>query len=152
SRTRAKERLISAVDIERRTEKLAGQLQIADQWLDRSTESLRAMQQLLELGASHCAPVDARSLQGGLDGLATVQRRLQETEQSVKAISVFAVNRADESQENRGSRVLKLMGSTELAADAIDARLEDLVTRLSQMQADAGQLQTSTSNFIWLMT
>src|SRR5271165_6673120 len=50
-RTKANDRLVSAIDIERRTEKWAGHLQIAEQWLERSMESIRGMQQLLELGA-----------------------------------------------------------------------------------------------------
>jgi len=151
-RTRANERLMSAVDIERRTEKWAGNIQMAEQWLESSIESIRGMQQLLELGASVGAPIDAMSLEGVLDRLATIQGRLQETEQSIKDIRKFTVNRADESQEHRLSRVFKLIGSTELAADAIDTRLDESVTRLSQMHAGAKQLQIRTSNFISLIT
>jgi hypothetical protein len=149
---KAKEKLASAVDVERRTEKLAVRLQIADQWLDRSMDSIRGIEQLLQLGASVGARVDPGSLQAVLDGLATAQRRLQETEESIERIRDFVVNRVDESKENRLSRALKLIASTESAADAIDGRLENSLTRLSQMQTVAMQLQKRTSNFILLLT
>jgi hypothetical protein len=152
STSKAKERLVPAVEIERRVEKLAGHFQTADQWLETSTESIRGIQHVLELGASIGAPVDPILLEKVLEELTSIRARLQETERSINAVHEFAANRVGESDENRLPRVLKLLGSTELMAGAIDTRLEDSVTRLSQIQADAQQLKARRSNYILLMT
>jgi len=58
----------------------------------------------------------------------------------------------DESEENRLSRVVNLLSHTELAIGAIDTRLEDSLTRLSQIQTDAQQLQARIGNYILLVT
>jgi hypothetical protein len=152
STKRASERLVSAATIEERTEKLAGQLQIAEQWLESSMDSIRAIQQLLEVRAWAGAPVDRTSLDSVLLVLASIQRRLQEAEQAINRDDGLAVTRAGELVENRLPGVLKLLTSTELAADAIDTRLEDSVTRLSQMQADREKLQKRTDSLILLAT
>ena len=152
STSKAKERLVSAVEIERRAEKLAGHLQMADQWLETSTESIRGIQHVLELGALVGVPVDPISLEKVLEELTSIQGRLQETERSINGVREFTVNRVGESEENRLSRVLKLLGNTELTAGAIDTGLENSVTRLSQMHADAQQLKARISNYILLTT
>jgi chromosome segregation ATPase len=148
SKSRAKERLVSTVEIQQRADKLAGHLQTADQWLVTATETIRGLQHVLELGAVLGAPVDPLSLEKVLDELTSIQGRLQDTEQPISDVRDFAVDRAGESEENRLSRVLKLLASTELATGAINTRLEDSVTRLSQMQTEAQQLKTRIGNYI----
>jgi hypothetical protein len=54
---RVKEGLESRFEFESRTEKLAGLLQTADSWLETSAESIRRVQQVLELDKSIAAPV-----------------------------------------------------------------------------------------------
>jgi hypothetical protein len=150
SRNEAKDRLLSAVEIERRAENLAGYLQTAEQWLETATESIRAIQNFLELGATVGAPVDAISLEDVLEEVTSIQGKLQETEQWINGVREFTVNRADESDDNRLVRILKLLGSTELTAGVIDTRLEKSVTRLSQIQADAQQWKAKTGRYIML--
>jgi hypothetical protein len=147
---KAKERLVSAVEIERRVEKLAGHLQTADQWLETSTESIRGIQHVLELGALLGAPLDPGSLEKVVEELTSLQGKLQETERSINGVREFTVSRVGESEENRLSRVLRLLGNTELMAVAIDTRLEGTVARLSRMQVDAQQLKARTSSYILL--
>jgi hypothetical protein len=152
SKNQAKERLVSAVEIERRAEKLAGHLQTAHEWLETATESIRGIQNVLELGAGVGAPVDAISLEKVLEALTSLQDRLQETERSVNAVRELAVNRVGESEENRLSRIFRLLGNTEVIAGAMDDRLEDSLTRLSQVQADAQQWQAWICHYILLTT
>jgi hypothetical protein len=143
---------VAAVEIERRAEKLAGHLQTAHQWLETSTESIRGIQHVLELVAWVGAPVDPIALEKVLEELTSIQGRLQEAERSINGIREFTVNRVGESEENRLSRVFTLLGNTELTAGAIDTRLEDSVTRLSQIQTDAQQLKARIGNYILLVT
>jgi hypothetical protein len=149
---KAKERLVPAVEIENRADKLAGRLQTVNQWLEIAMESIRGMQQMLDLGALFGAPVDRVSLENVLEELMSIQGKLQETEQSINGVHEFMLNRMDESEENRFSRVVKLLSRTELAVGAIDTRLEASLSRLSQIQTDAQQLKARIGNYILLAT
>jgi hypothetical protein len=131
---------------------LAGHLQTAHEWLETAAESIRGIQNVLELGAGVGAPVDALSLEKVLEALSSLQYRLQETERSVNAIREFTANRVGESEDNRLSRLLRLLGNTEVIAGAIDNRLEDALARLSQMQTDAQQWESKISHYILLTT
>jgi hypothetical protein len=111
SKNKAKGRLMSAVEIERRADKLAGHLQTAQEWLETATESIRGIQQVLELGAGVGAPVDAMTLEKVLEALSSIQDRLQKTERSVNAVRELALNRVGESEDNRRSRIFRLLGT-----------------------------------------
>jgi hypothetical protein len=151
SKSKAKERLISAVEVQRRAEKLSGHLQTAHEWLETATESIRGIQNVLELSAGVGA-VDAMALEKVLEALTSIQDRLQETERSVNAVREFTVNRVGESEDNRLSRIFTLLGNTEVIAGAIDNRLENALTRLSQVQADAQEWEARISHYILLTT
>jgi hypothetical protein len=150
SKGKATERLESALEINRRADKLAGHLQTADQWLETLTESIGGMQQILELEALVGAPVDPLSLQNVLEEFKSIQDRLNRLERSINDVREFAVHRAGESEENRLSRVFKLLASIDLTAGAIDTGLEGLVDLLSKVQADARQLKARTDLYLLL--
>jgi hypothetical protein len=152
SKSKAKERFMSTVETERRADKLAGHLQTAQQRLETATESIRGIQDVLELGAGVGAPVDAMSLEKVLEALTSIQDRLQETERSVNGIRELAVNQVGASEDNRLSRIFRLLSNTEVIAGAMDDRLEDSLARLSQVQADAQQWQARISHYILLTT
>jgi chromosome segregation ATPase len=148
----AKERLVSQRDIEGRAERLAGHLQTADLWLETAAESIRSVQQLLELGNSIGAPLDPASLEEMLATLTSLRSTLQQTERTVDGIREFTANKEGDSEENRLSRVMKLLGRILVTTSEIDTRLEETVTRLSELQADARQLKDRISNYILLAT
>ena len=150
--SKAEERLASAVAIKSRVEKTVARLQTADQLLQKSTESIGGIQQVLEWVALIGVPTDAISPEKVLEKLTSTQSKLREIESSINGIGEFTVNRVGESEENRLSRVFELLGNTELTAGAIDARLEDTANRLSQMQADARQLKARMSHYILFTT
>lgn len=152
SASKAKEKLVSWADIEMRAEKLAGHLQTADQWLQTSTETLRGVQRVLELAALAGTGTDVISLDKVLEQVMAMRDKVLEMEQSINAVGTFAINKENESDESRLSRIFKFLASTELAAGAIDARLDDSLARLSQIQTDALQSKTRTSNYILLAT
>jgi len=145
---RAKESLVSRLEIEGRVEKLAGHLQTADSWLEVSAESIRSVQQVLEMGNSIGAPLDPASLEEVLENIKSLRRTLQQTERAVDEIRAFMANKEGESEENRLSRVTKLLGRILVTIGEIDTRLEESVTRLSELQIDAHQLKATTSAYI----
>ena len=93
-------------------------------------------------------PADAISPEKVLEKLTSTQGKLQEIERSIHGVAGITANRAGESEENRIPRLVDLLGNSELAAGAIDTRLEDTAHRLSQMQSDAQQLKARISNYI----
>jgi hypothetical protein len=150
SASKATERLESALEIKRRADKLAGHLQTADQWLETLTESIGGMQQILELEALAGVPVDPLALQNVLEEFKSIQGRLNQLERSITDVREFGLHRTGESEEDRLSRVFRLLASMELTAGAIDTGLEGLINRLSQVQADARQLKARTDTYLLL--
>jgi hypothetical protein len=96
------------------------------------------------------APVDPHSLQNVLEEFKSIQDRLNRLERSINDVREFAVHRAGESEEDRLSRVFKLLASIDLTAGAIDTGLEGLVDLLSKIQADARQLKARTDTYLLL--
>jgi len=149
---RAKEGLGSQLDIESRAEKLAGHLRTADSWLETSTESIRSVQQVLEVGNSVGAPLDPASLEEVLEKLTTVRSALQQSERTVDQIREFTASKEGESEENRVSRLTKLLGRILVRMGEIDTRLEESVTRLAKLRTAARQLNAGVSSYIMLIT
>jgi hypothetical protein len=152
SRTEAKERLVAQLEIESRVEKLAGHLQTAESWLETSTESIRSVQRVLELGNSIGVPMDPTSLEEVLANITSLRSTLKEAERAVDGIRAFTTDEEGESEENRLSRVTKLLGRILVTIGEIDTRLEESITRLSGLRADARQLKATTSAYILVTT
>ncbi len=145
---KAKEGLVSQLEIEGRAEKLSGHLKTADAWLEMSAESVRSVQQVLELGNSIGAPLDPASVQEALSTILSLQNTLQEAERTVDEIREFAANKAGESEEIRLPRVTKLLGRVLVTIGEMDTRLQDSITRLSELQTHARELKAKTSGYI----
>jgi hypothetical protein len=146
--SKAKEGLVSRLEIEGRAEKLSGHLKTADSWLEASAESIQGVQQVLELGNSLGAPLDPATVQQVLGNILSLRNRLQETERTVDEIRAFAANKAGESDEIRLTRVTRLLGRVLVTVGEMDTRLEDSVTRLSELQTNARQQKTKISAYI----
>ena len=144
----AKDRLVVQLEIETRTEKLAGQLHDAGLWLEASTDSVRDLQQALELGRSLGAEVDPASLEEVLETLVSIRSRLQEAEQSVDEVRGFATAVGGETDENRVARVLKLLARVVVTITEIAPRLDRLAARIADTRADAQQGKARTSSYI----
>jgi hypothetical protein len=148
----AKERLIAQLDIESRTEKLGGHLQTADLWLDSATESIRGVQQVLELAHSIGAQVDPSSLEESLEKLASIRKMLQETEGEVENIRKLAANKDSETEDSRTARILELLGRVLLTISDIDVRLDEFQGRLTNLQTSALHWKARMHNYILLAT
>jgi hypothetical protein len=152
SANNVKDRLVSSIEIEKRAENLAGHLQTADGWLQASEETVRGVMNLLELGDLAGARLDGARLEKVLEGFTSIRTKLQEMEQAVSDVKSFSVSREGESEENRFSRVLKLLATTKAGASRIDSRLLDLLGHLSQMQIDSAAAKQRLDNYIVLLT
>lgn len=144
----AKDRLVAQLEIETRTEKLAGQLNAADLWLEASTESVRDVQAALELSRTFGAGVDPTSLDEALETLATIRGRLQEAEQSVAELQGFATAVEEKSDENRAARALRILARVVVTITDIGPRLDRLAARVAQSRADLQDAKTRMSNYI----
>jgi hypothetical protein len=145
----AKDRLVAKLEIESRTEKLAGQLHAADLWVEDSTDSVRNAQKILELSQSLGAGVDPASLEEALGTIASIRGRLQEAEQSVAEVRGFATAVEGESDENRVVRVLKILARVVVTITDIGPRLHRLAARIADTRADAQATKARTSNYIY---
>jgi hypothetical protein len=152
SKRRAGERLVSHLEIDSRADKLAGRLQTADVWLETSTESIRGIQQVMELGNSLGADMEPASVEEIVAKLASLRSALQQTQRTVEEIREATAARESDSEDTRVSRVTKLVGRTLLALSDIDTRLENSVARLSDMRANARESKARMSNYILLTT
>ncbi len=148
STKRAIEDLGTQPEIQRRAEKLAGYLQIADSWLDTSAESMRSVQQVLELGNSIGVSLDPASIEVVLEKITSLRSTLQQTERAIDEIREFTAKNEGESEENRLSGVTKLFGRLVATIGEIDSRLDDYATQLSELQTVARQWKTTTSGYI----
>ena len=131
---KAKERLLSQVDIEAKADKLVGQLQAADTWVERAAESIRGLQEILVLGDLVGAALDPESLQDTLEKLEETRSTLHQAKRLAEGVRKFAVANDGESEENRAYRVMKLLVRTLLTMGEMDTRLEASATRLSELQ------------------
>jgi hypothetical protein len=130
---------------------LSSQLQKPDAMLETSAETVRSVQQLLEVSSLAGASVDPAALDNVLDKLDSVRTALQQTEDMLRAIGAPADAKGSEPEEGR-SRLVKLVGRALATVLDVDTRLEDLVTRLSERRADVQEAKESMSRHIWLTT
>jgi DNA-binding transcriptional MerR regulator len=145
---KAKETLALRIEIETRTEKLARHLETADTWLETSTEWIRSVQEVLELGNKFGGSADPSSFDDVVEKLDDVRSKLQQTGQTIDGIRTFLTGKSEESEDTRFSRVMKLLGRLLLTTAEIDTRLESTVTRLTELQTDAQRYKARTSNYI----
>ena len=150
--SKAEERLASAGEIKSQVEKIVGRLQTADLLLQKSMDSIGEIRPACEWLVLIGVPADSISPAKMLEKLTSAQDKLREIEKSINGVGDFTVNRDGESEDNRLSRVLKLLANTELTASAIDTRLEDTANRLSQIHADAQRLKTRISHDMMVTT
>lgn len=143
----AEERLVIQLEIEPRTEKLAGQLRAADLWLESSADSIRDVQEVLELARSLGARVEPASLEPALDTLALVRAEVQEAEQTIAEVREFETPGLE---ENRAVRVLKLLARVLVTLSEAGPRLDRLSDRISEAQANSQQAQRkASSGILW---
>jgi DNA-binding transcriptional MerR regulator len=152
AKKKADERLVSRADLDRRAEKLAERLQTADSFLEASTETIRGIQQILELGNSLGASLDPASLTDVVQKLQEIRGQLQQTDRALDGIREFLAGMEDGSEPSRLARVGKLLARSPLVTTGIDSRLENAVTRLDEWRSHTEELKARTARRILLAT
>jgi DNA repair ATPase RecN len=94
------------------------------------------------------AQLDPASLEEVLESISSLRSTLQQSKRKVDEIREFTASKEGEAEENRLSRLTELLGRILVTIGEMDTRLEELVKRLSKLQADARQLKATTSSYI----
>jgi hypothetical protein len=144
-RKKTKEAFVSRLEIEGRADKISGYLAAADSWLEKCTESILSVKQVVELGNTLGASLEPARVQDAFDAIVSLRITLQQTELKVVEIRAFAVIKTNESEEIRLTRVAKLLGRVVVTIGEIDTRLDESITRLSELQTHASQWKTKIS-------
>lgn len=148
----AKERVTARLEIKSRSEKLAEHLHTADLFLETSVASIHLLQQLLDVGKSFGATADAAALGSVLENVEQARGRLHQARQTVDQIHAFASRIDSEPEDSRLARVTKAVGRMLLTVSEVDTHLENAVTRLAEIRADAQQKKATISEYILLGT
>jgi hypothetical protein len=141
----ARERIVSQLQIESRTEKLSERLQTLDLMLDASHEAIHDVQQMLEVSQSLGVRVDPASLDAVLERLVSLRESLRQTERAVDGVRQFA--EGDPVQE-RLAKAAKLAARILLTLSEVEDRLDDLARRLAEVRTQAELANARTSRFI----
>jgi hypothetical protein len=148
----AKERLVMELEIEDRADRLAGQLDAADAWVESSTDSVRDARELLEALQSLDARLDPTALDWVLELLATADRGLREAKQAASEVRGFAKGDGGESQESRPHRARMLLSRVIVTVADAENHVGACVSRLSEVREEARGLKTQVARSIWLGT
>jgi hypothetical protein len=147
---KAKERALSPLEVEARAEKLAGQLQSAEDILGTSIEVVQGAQAALELGSLLGAPADPGSLEGVLVKLNDARSKTKQAEGLVVQVQKLVAGKEGDSDNSRFSRAAKLAARTVVTIGDVDTRLEEARAQLSELQVDARRLTTRMGDYIFL--
>ncbi|HEX3147595.1 MAG TPA: hypothetical protein VHR66_05890 [Gemmataceae bacterium] len=143
----AKDRLVTALQIETRAATLAGHLQAADARLDTSATAVSDIHRLLEFAKSLGGPVDPSVTDQVLEVIAALRGKLNEADRAVDEVRRFSSPDGGP-VESRMERVLRVLARVVLTLTEIDSRLNEFATRLVEVREEARQVQERTSNFI----
>jgi uncharacterized phage infection (PIP) family protein YhgE len=144
---KAKDRIVSRLQIESRAEKLSGQLKTVDHKLESSKDAVRGVRQMLEISQDLGARVDPTSMDTVQERLESLQESLQKAERAVDTVRKFA---EDDPVEDRLTQVAKLLARVLLTLNDVDQRLDDFAAKLSEIRMQAQQAHATTSHYIML--
>lgn len=148
SAMKVQDRIVAELEIERRAANLSGRLETAELRLDASAEAVLDVRRVMELGRSLGARVDPDSTDDVLAQLALLQDKVQQAEQAIDDVRKLALPSPGVSIEDRLARIAKILARILLTLSDIDRRLGNFAVRLSELRADARQLNTRTSRYI----
>jgi hypothetical protein len=149
---KAKDELLARLELERRADKLEGQLDTVESWLATAIESTRSVQQVLELSQRAGAPVEPASLDGVLARLTSLSSTMQQTAGVLDEIRRFTTSKEAEAEENRLQRARRLIARVLATLGDLETRLDELPPRLVELQTDIQQAQARVSQAIVRLT
>lgn len=153
TRQEAAERVALRLDAEEKTERLASALQQADHWLEVSGSSVELMQRALSMASSVGAPADPAAVDALIEEMARLRTKLGEARDFVTRMQEWTADKSGAKTLNeRIEEAAKLAVRLALTLGTIDARLDKLADRVSQMQENLQEVRVKTLRRIWLGT
>ncbi len=148
----ASKRLAAQLDVATKVDKLALHLQQADLWLETSENSIRSVQQALDLGRSLGAPIDARFVDVLLEQLQATRRGLKQSTKTVDGIRDHLTNPAEGEQQGvQVDEVVQAALRVAATLSEVDTRLSKFAERLADAQTKAGQIESKTRTYLLIM-
>ena len=145
----ASERLASRLEVEAKAERLVIGLQQADLWLETSEESIRGVQQALDVGRSLGAPVDADLVEPLLEQLGALRRQLKQSTEKVDGIRQRITKTTEgEGLEERIDEIAQLVLRVVATLGELDSRLGESAEKAAAAQTKAQSLKSKTHTFV----
>lgn len=116
-------RLIAKLDLEKHSESLSQKLDVADRWLETSSESIRNIQKLLALGQSLGASFDSAALDELLNRLTDSRASLAQAVETVRNVRSAATSADGGTDDKRRTRILELLARIVIEIANIDDKL-----------------------------
>jgi uncharacterized coiled-coil protein SlyX len=146
------ERLFAKLDLERHSETLSQKLDVADRWLETSSESIRQIQNLLALGQSLGASFDPAVLDNLLYHLAESRTVLAQAIERVRDIRTIATKTDGESDDTRRARIMTLLARIVVTISEVEDKLRQVVDWLANMREKNRQTKINIDRTIRLIT
>jgi len=152
TKQQAGERLIAKLDLERHSETLSQKLDVADRWLETSSESIRHIQKLLALGQSLGASFDPTALDELLNRLTVSRASLAQAIERVRDVRTIATKADGESDDNRRARITTLLARIAVTIGEVDDKLSQGVVWLADVREKNRQMKIKIDRTIRLVT
>ena len=153
TKEKAGERLIAKLDLERHSETLSQKLDVADRWLETSSESIRHIQKLLALGQSLGASFDPAALDELLNRLTDSRASLAQAVETVRNVRSAATSADGGTDDKRRTRIIELLARIVIEIANVDDKLSQGVVWLADVRKRIARRKSkSTAPSAWSRT
>ena len=130
TKSEAKERLASQLEVTEKAQRIEAGLQQADHWLELTESSIQFVQQVVEMAIEIGAPLQTNFAEGSLEELALLRKEVAEAIEPLKRIQEHAAGEGLD--EERLRRIRELCLRVVATITSVDARLVRLDDRLAK--------------------
>jgi len=151
TKSAARERLASRLEIEERAERLASGLEQADDWLELAESSVRLVQHALEAASALGAQVQTEPTDHLLEELTSLRNQLTRAGEQVESMRDRSTEATEQNLPGEGlNRVAQSALRVIATLGSIDSRLENVRERLTEIQHLAQNAKTKL--LCWVRT
>jgi hypothetical protein len=152
TKEKAGERLIAKIDLERHSETISQKLDVADRWLETSSESIRHIQKLLALGQSLGAAFDPAALDELLNRITESRASLTQAVETVRNVRSAATSADGGTDDKRRARILELLTRIVIEIANVDDKLKQGMNWLVELREKNRQTKINIDRIIRLGT
>jgi hypothetical protein len=152
TKEKAGERLIAKIDLERHSETISQKLDVADRWLETSSESIRHIQKLLALGQSFGASFDPAALDELLNRITESRASLTQAVETVRNVRSAATSADGGTDDKRRARILELLTRIVIEIVNVDDKLKQGMNWLVELREKNRQTKIKIDRIIRLGT